>query len=376
MTVATPPPDARRAAGPKASKYLKGIQALRGLALLVVVATHAAQAEARSADGAALDLAFNYAGAQAVDLFFVISGFIIVWVSGEDPKGARAAALFGVGRAARVYPLHWAVAVPLTLLLFVRPETFQSMGTSGIDPWRSLFLLPDRTTPINPVAWTLVYEVYFYAVFAAAIWLLPARARLPAMLAWGGAVAALSFWGKGQGPVVRVYTDPLILEFVAGAVAGVAARRLDARSARLALAAGAALFAAAFVWRAGFDAPGSPYPGRWERVLLCLPGAFLVVLGAAAVELKTGAARFVPTWAEKLGDASYSIYLAHLALIVAAERVWAPIEGPGLLGNAVAIAVFIGVGVAGGLALNRIAERPFNAMAKALRSGLKARWAG
>ena len=139
-----------------------------------------------------------------VDLFFVISGFIMVWVAGALPRGTASARDFMFARVTRIYPLWWlfAGAMALFLLYFKGvpwdPERLDPKELDGaVHLIKSLFLWPQPTHPVLGVGWTLVHEMYFYVGFALLLLCVPLRWRLRALLAWGAIVLIGAMAGLG-----------------------------------------------------------------------------------------------------------------------------------------------------------------------------------
>lgn len=163
--------------------------------------------------------------------FFVISGFIMVWVTHGQPHRPVASLDFLFARITRIYPLWWAAAGAMTLYAIVISPLMVDV-TGGIDREeqalsagyliRSFLLVPQQDYPVLAIGWTLIHELYFYAVFAL-LMLLP-RAFLPfAMLIWGGLVTAASLAGLTS-PVatdfLTLVLHPMTMEFIFGVAAG------------------------------------------------------------------------------------------------------------------------------------------------------------
>jgi exopolysaccharide production protein ExoZ len=300
---------AESAAGMKAD--LVSIQYLRAAAAVGVLIFHASQKAG---------LQFGM-GAAGVDIFFVISGFIM-WV--VSTRRAYSPGEFLLRRAGRIAPLYWCVTLFVVAVDVLRPSVFPNMRLSAGHVIQSLLFVPHadpagQVAPVIVPGWTLNYEVFFYLAFALTL-LLPARRR--AMVLSAGLVllclAGLAI-PRGQ-PIVAAYTDPLVLEFVAGvwlAKAWQAGRLGSPARAWAAILAGGLILLA--VGATGADASG------WARLPYWGLPALLIVWGALSLER---ARRTRPIAALKLmGDASYSIYLAHgLALSVAFKV----LEGRGL----------------------------------------------
>ena len=334
-------PSAENTAGMRSD--FQSIQYLRGLAALGVLLFHASQR-------AGADFG---AGAAGVDVFFVISGFIMWTVSARRATGPGD---FLRRRAGRIAPLYWTGTLLVVGLDLLRPSLFPNMRLDAPHVVQSLLFLPHRdpTGDIAPVivpGWTLNYEAFFYIVFAFTL-LLPVGRRTWALTA---ALGGLCLFGlllpHGRWAAVDTYSDPLILEFVAGAwlAKAAAAGRLGGPvAAWAAIGVGLAILAAVAV--TGPDVRG------WARLVYWGLPALLIVWGALSLE---GAGR-MPVFAplKLLGDGSYSIYLAHgLALSLVFKLI-----GGLSLPSAGKIALAAPFAVLAGLACYGLVERPLLAV--------------
>ncbi|TDH58181.1 acyltransferase [Dankookia rubra] len=287
------------------------IQALRAFAALAVVAYHAAD-RAGSAFGV---------GAAGVDVFFVISGFIMMTVTAARPTTPLR---FAWNRISRIVPLYWLVTLALVGLALVLPAAMPNLQASPDRVVQSLLFIPHRDPagqifPVLVPGWTLNFEMFFYALFAAAL-VLPRSAQLAAITAMMLGLVGLGVLLRPDGAVAATYTSPMLLEFLAGIwLAQLRLRgRLPRRQIGLAmLALGLAAYAALQATRTYSDA--------WRVVLWGGP-ALLIVAGtlAAAPALRPGLAK-------RLGDASYSIYLLHPLLVGVVWRFVGWLPAPGFL---------------------------------------------
>jgi exopolysaccharide production protein ExoZ len=323
---------------------LHGIQYLRALAALAVVVFHAAE---RTGGHFAI-------GAAGVDVFFVISGFIMWVISHRRPTTPGR---FLRDRLERIAPVYW-----------IATGVMVAGGLAGLFPnmkltlghvLGSLFFVPHRSPsngeiwPVLVQGWTLNYEMFFYAVFALCL-LLPSRTRLAALAFVFIGLAAFGLTRSSGNPIFATYTDPIILEFLIGALIG----KLWLEDKIPSPAAGLALIAVAFL---GFAFVGVTYIGFGPFAFGPLAAALLI--GVLALE-KSGALREVRPLTY-LGDSSYSIYLWHtMAISVVAK--FAP-----LLGIPAAPAMLLAVlgGVAVGIGAYEMLERPLSAAFKGFRSG-------
>lgn len=261
---------------------------------------------------------FWWSGAAGVDLFFVISGFVMMVSTYGKERQPRIASHFLERRAIRLFPMYWIMTVVFGLeLLFL--NFFPAWRTTGesyarLSPgffFGSLTLVPfdhdGRIAPLVAVGWTLSYEILFYLLFAVALKLRikPLQFLAPVMLLL---IAAGHFRGAGW-PSFTLLADPLLLEFLAGVVVGlVIMRGFRMRTAWGLLLAGVGVGMMLI--------PRTGYPPH--RALLWGGPAMLIVLGISSIEDSFG--RFWPQWVLLLGDASYSLYLSHILVLHAVSR--------------------------------------------------------
>ena len=354
----------------KATLY--NIQGLRGIAALIVVMAHVSGTDGfeERVFGTSWTSWSNLPANTGVDLFFVISGVIMVittWRAFDEPGSSRR---FLLRRVARIYPLYWLVNTAVVALFLVSPGSVGFDDGNSATILQSYFLLPqDGRLPVL-VAWSLVFEMYFYVVFAVALVL--GRSRLAWVIgAWVVLTLALSMLASGAtNPWVALVASPLSLEFVLGVLIGLAAVHGGFVRPRLVLALGVLSFGAclAFLAFSGW----AVFPSDAVRVALVAMPAGLVVYGAIGVEVKRR--RVVPALVQRLGDASYSLYLMHvpaltlLALVLAGRLPTAPWV------HALTLPVVLLVVVCGALACYALLERPLQVLARrvlrpALRKG-------
>ena len=293
---------------------LNAVQALRGLAATLVLLSHLGQIEARTVASPLLPSSTDW-GNMGVDLFFVISGFIMVYITRDWVKGGLSRLPeFLFARVTRIYPLYWIVSAALLIVWWVRPDLVFS--SSGNEPQllNSLFLVPAYAYPLLEVGWTLVYEMMFYVLFAALL-ILPSKARIWGLLALTIMVCVGYALGLQQGSALQFHLfSPLVLEFLAGTFVGLAYLRLRG-SARLGWGLLILGLCGMLVW----FVLGVPFEDQGPRVWrLTLPAAALV-LGAAWLD-RTKLS--VPNFAVALGDWSYSLYLTHLLTLGLIAQIW------------------------------------------------------
>jgi peptidoglycan/LPS O-acetylase OafA/YrhL len=326
---------------------LEGVQFGRGIAACLVVLYHAGRMLALPQyvghEWAAKSLfAFGNIG---VDFFFVLSGFIILYVHERDIGRPERLGHYLWRRVTRIYPVYWVITAFIVALAILKRDwvllTFQHVVSS-------VFLIPSDRNPILDVGWTLTHEVLFYLIFAGAI--LSRRLGVGLGLAWLGAVIA-GLLGFAESGFLRFVADPYHLEFGFGMLAALATRRRQNARAWLAALAGIALFAGV---AALIDLHMLSSAQAVCRVALGFASA-LILYGVAVAE-QLDQIR-IPRWASYLGAASYSIYLVHTIFVGFAARAIFKLPAMQDLPN-LAFAIAAGTGIAAGCLVYQFIEKP------------------
>ncbi|MEO7335647.1 MAG: acyltransferase [Caldimonas sp.] len=321
----------------KSTTDIDGIQYLRAIAALMVVAHHARHYFP--------DVSlWSTIGSRGVDIFFVISGFIMAhstraFQSGGD-RSAQAMS-FLLKRFVRVVPLYW-------IALLWTSKKLLATGDGAWGAMQDLLFIPHYhavyTSAIYPYlvpGWSINYEMFFYALFAASMLL--GKLRYVFMTVTLGGLLVLGLFEWTAAPLV-FYTSSVLLEFLLGI--GV-------------------FFAMRFTF--GLGRPILVFLTLSGLCLLSVensdasrgyadgPFAALIVWSTVlwAKDLKIG-------WLHAIGDASYSIYLFHLASfwIPATLLHKAGIETASPLTVVCVIAIHVATAVCIGLAIHRVVERP------------------
>ncbi len=330
---------------------LDGIQTLRGIAAVVVAVFHFSTLESKFYGPDLLLPAFSGYGRAGVDLFFVISGFIMVLVSSNAASNTGSAYEFLVKRAIRIYPPYWLVTLGVIVIWFLTGD-FQFL--IGKDPnWIASFTLwPQERYPILLVGWTLIHEMYFYLVFAAL--LLASIAWRPRLLAfWALAILASALSGlESASAVGKVVLSPLTLEFILGGA--VALIRPRVQGLFWPAIAFAMIWTVAAVALLAFAPTHEQFEEAWARVLIFGPASALLVFAVTDPDRDT----IWPRSLVSLGDASYALYLLHMPLFWLLRPVWDSFSGPGIFDNALALVVMLGVSIALSFPFFRLIEQP------------------
>ena len=256
------------------------IQSLRGIAALAVVWHHATNQVA----GMAAFVPWGF-GVSGVDVFFVISGFIMVvttWDRRITPTE------FWRRRFLRVVPLYWLLTLAMVAIALAAPSLFKSLKVAPATLLESLLFVPHfsqsfpgNVWPLLVPGWTLNFEMFFYVVFGTLL-VLPRTARMQTLVAaLVGLVAIGTLLGPFENAAAQTYTHPMLLEFAGGALLGAwwksGPRTLPAADALVLLAAGAWML---FLRDRGPLGAASP-----------IVGATLVVAGALGDRFVSRAAR-------------------------------------------------------------------------------------
>lgn len=287
---------------------INNIQAMRGIASLSVFMGHALLLMA----GIGLDRYFSFFGVVAssgVDIFFVISGFIISTVavkSGQaDQSRVRCAWNFGIKRVVRIYPVYWIVFLFAFLLSgwvnFAPPVT-------DIKPLIQQFLLFTHVNSYIMAAWSLAFEIYFYAVVVTCLLISPRHVGKILAL-WAVvviAVIAYDYFIGHRGWIGLLPLSPLILEFIMGMVVACLIHCGLSGFAMTSAFVGVVSF---IVGSEVMRSMGWSTLNPWYRTFYNgLPSAF-IIYAVVALEYRRVWV-FSKGWV-KLGDASYSLYIWH-----------------------------------------------------------------
>lgn len=312
---------------------LESIQALRGFAAVLVLLYHIKIlqvfhitelnppyliTELKRIEGLMLR------GYSGVDLFFVISGFVMFYIAGDAKAGLLNATRFLKRRIIRLYPIWWVFCGILVLYYIftigapVKPSTVPEGTPNWLFLLKSAALFPQAKEPILGVGWTLIHEMYFYLVFTALLFV-PSQHRIKAITIWLLLTSTAFFFGPKEiiaSGYFGLTGSLLSLEFIAGVFAASLILRRRIFMPKAILITAAILFLSGLV----FYTELSQTQRLWGRVaIFALPFA-LMVYGAAALEVQNKLIIMRPLiW---LGDVSYSLYLSHLLVIGVLIRIW------------------------------------------------------
>lgn len=289
------------------SEKLIFLEVGRAIAALIVVLHHADQATAYFSD-VAQERLFLW-GQYGVDFFFVLSGFIIFHTHRNDGRSFSRARLYAFKRVSRIYIPYLPVALAYMALLLMFQDG--ALANRPWSLWATFTLLPSIKISTLTVAWTLTYELTFYAFFLLAF--ISRRALLVASSAWSLYLVAVMLGQvtPQEGAMLATLSNPIILEFFCGGLAAYLFGRIPSQHRWSLLALGLVLLTLTIMF--------------WgdQRAMLGPPLA-LIVLAAAMTSYSipnrvTDAMIF-------LGAASYAIYLVHSPVVSILARVLQPLD--------------------------------------------------
>ncbi len=345
-------PEPAPAVLPGRAGQVRNIQLLRAVAAAIVVLYHGPKVFADMP-------VFKWTGFGGVDLFFVITGYLMTSLNVERFGRPAGAHVFLLRRIARIYPAYWIYFAIFVAALVPQTDLVAHAWAYA----SSAFLWPQGKTPPLPVAWTLTYEMFYYLVFTI-FFVLPAKWFRAGLAVWALVTVGAGWWydlgsallaGILAAPVVA---NPMNLEFIAGCALALRHRTLVGRDR---ISAAMVRIGLGVVFFFGVGSAVGFYAGRilaTPRLLVFGLGSLLILDGAVRLErLGYGCSWRLPI---ALGDSSYSLYLIHLLVLPYALVAWSMVGGPPRLTAAFYLLASIVVGWVG----FRLVERPVSAWAR------------
>jgi exopolysaccharide production protein ExoZ len=325
-----------------------GLEVGRGFAAIFVLISHTAEIVAEPRFYGRMPWGEHLLKFGAgVDYFFVLSGFIIAWAHRADIGRADRLGHYASRRFRRIFPPYWAVLLPLSCAYFLMPSAGKPGQHNIWNFFFSVTLLPYPVHPILGVAWTLVYEMIFYAIFGIAIW--KGRPALTLLWLWGAAVLVANLVTKTMAFPFSILLDSLNLEFLMGVSAAFCLRRYRIPAPELLAVLGFAVFLTIML---------IDYPVAANPLLMRIGYGLSATVGVLGL-VETERSRGLPTpkLLRTLGAASYAIYLVHgiaisiaIQLVVRLTHLRLPLP--------VVMLVLIVAGIVAGLLFHVYVEKP------------------
>ena len=304
---------------------LKLIQLLRGIASLLVVLMHAT---GNIAGGHYLGGFFNFGGA-GVDIFFVLSGFIITYTSNIFSAKKSVFSLFLKRRFVRIFPVYWIICTVFLAIHIALPSFYRTHYDFTVSNlFNTYFLLPGHQM-INGVSWSLSYEIFFYILFSMAFLIRQKTVIVLFLISYVSLILMFSLFNhnlEGAYKWVSFFFYPMITEFFMGILAALVIPKLPVSFALPFLIIGSCTFIGfgiySNIW--GVSVPGHfgnvvPVFGHFGRVVLFGIPSFFIIVGMVKYELS----RLINLHNIfiLMGQASYSLYLIHLPILAAGLKI-------------------------------------------------------
>ena len=349
-------------------RRIYSLQAFRALAVILVVFNHAtvlgrealrlpefANASAMGLPEIANTFFFgDVRGSIRVDVFFVLSGFMIFYTYKKYLGDGSKIRTYLIRRCIRIYPLLWTFTLAKIGLILAHPGRAKPYETSPSTMIASLLALPQDNLPLIAATWTLSFEMVFYLLFGLAICIGGRRAMVLAAV-WVLAiivtnVAPVSIGESSLSPphVLSYLLYERNLEFLLGCVAAYMVRRGAIRRSGLLIALGVlGLTFSCFLIASG-------YPVVSYTLLVGLPSAMLIA-GTASLELERRPR--VPRLFTCIGDASYSIFVSHSTFLNLCVLPLA-LSGPWPVGPVYVLLAMTAFAILGGIVVYHLVEQP------------------
>ncbi|MEM5534934.1 acyltransferase [Neptuniibacter pectenicola] len=328
------------------NQSLNSLQLIRAIAALGVVVFHAHVyfIAIKLYPNEPISSFFNM-GFAGVELFFVLSGFIMVFIHWKDMGRRDKFLIFFLKRITRIIPLYWFFLVFLMAIYFSIPQLSPENLQNIVYVLKSFFLIPNDKGFILEVAWTLTYEFVFYAFFSFLI--IHKRWGMAVFLGWQLAVLINVFLGFSELLVFSAYN----LLFFFGGLSALTYKYVSFFVSVVFLLIGGTGFSIV-----GYLGVG----GYWEGVTAYRTlayGVFAALLMSGIVRLEDLGKLHIHTIFKVLGDASYSIYLSHGFSLSVASFIFSYLGLLAVLPKGVIFLLLVSSGVIGGLFLYYIVER-------------------
>lgn len=332
------------------------------MAALLVVLTHAWEIPPALGVG---DMGRNFdGGASGVDIFFVISGFIMVYITGGTPISGTS---FIRARIARIAPPYWLMTLVMSVALLSAPSSFGSSSFSFTALITSLAFIPwpssavNGAAPLLTIGWTLNYEMLFYVLFAVAMMCSQKRRVGITAIFVFLLISLQAIWPNDINPWYQFFTSTIMLEFVFGMLLGSLAKagKLPGGSRGAILFSALLFLVSIFVFESG----------RLHEARFLVWGVPAAILVAAVAMCDLSGKIPTNAFLLLLGNASYAIYLTHLFSLGILQKFWPHMPGWLRFSDVVLISFSICAALLGGVVFYWFIERPLVRVARAWATG-------
>ena len=312
-------------------------------------------------------------GQAGVDVFFVLSGFIMTLIS---ETRYRSPAAFLTERVVRIAPLYWLITAFVYFISIVEPGLLRATHQDLGQLLKSLLFIafekePGLVRPVVFVGWTLNYEMLFYSFFAVAM--LFGHQRYNVLFASLIALTALGVVIHTHNAIVQFYTDPVMCEFLFGVFVGrIRPRMTTCRGPSWSIACLASACGMVVVMVVMFD-----QVTHARLLAFGIPAAIILWL---VIQAEANGARLKRGLITLIGDASYSIYLTHFFITQAAAKAWGRVSIPmPWTVSLIAVGCVVVLAILAGVVVYRLVEVPLSrtvrlALERASHGGLRLAW--
>lgn len=343
---------------------LNSVHAIRALAALLVATLHTFSREQQEIDSFLPHwLEFARIG---TDMFFVMSGAVMVYATANRPHNSAQATSFLYDRLTRVLPVYWIATAATLSVWFLSGEKLMAQMIRQPEPWSTILLIPNGHIPALLVAWTLSHLILFYFLFSL-ILAAPKRAMPYILLGWAFVVLLMRLAGwhhEGQPPLLRFLAHQASWEFIAG-VALMQAAMSGVRLPWLALFGLGAAWLLACILAAGPDPSAQIFYNGDLRFLEV--GVPAMLFAAAAIFHDVQHKRKLPGVVRFMADISFGVYLTHIMALALVGRIWSKVAIPGPVDNIIAVAAMLGLSILTGWMLHKFVENPVRDFTKAIK---------
>lgn len=295
---------------------LASLQIVRAVAMLLVLFAHIDIFSNAVLNSAFLFGIFRLGGGAGVDLFFVLSGFIITFIHRQDIGRKAKSVSYLIKRFTRIYPAYWIVNMIIIPIHFLFPQ----FGAGDERNFRkiidSLLLLPQTNAPVVHAAWSLTNEVYFYLLFGLLIFI-GFKKMLPLIILILIGTFIESFFSLSG---INIFPDPKIklifsyynIEFLLGCLSAFLITKYKINQRKVLLTIGIAFFLFMVIYER--------FMGDIESLRVYVYGipSFFIITALSSYELNKFIKipdKWFPRLLVFLGNASFSIYITHQLLI-------------------------------------------------------------
>lgn len=325
--------------------------------MLAVVFFHMFATEKRYGGAQTILPDFLQFGMIGVDLFFVISGFVIATITHGKFRIPKEALKFIYHRITRIYPLYWVYSLLVLIVFIVHPAWVNSSQGNKVDILASFLLIPSENLPLVLVGWTLIYEMYFYLIFSLILLMFTEKMLPFVLICWSVVIILLYGLLETKSPVMNIISSPLTIEFIGGAILAILlhGKTLNVTNKILLIIVAVSIATSFYGYTLHYSMTGFIEPTGWFRFTIFGIPSILIVYALVQAE-KNGYA--INSSLIKVGNASYSIYLSHVLTLNVLGRFWSLFSNDGILDNIIMVPVVLAMVIIVGIISYKVIEKP------------------